>query len=94
MLKLFPYVHNNVVGKNATLIMIELDQESVDALARAIGESLRARGPSKSKRYLVNGRAGQYELTTGDGRLCFYMDDTNRYEYFPPDTQVIELVNG
>lgn len=36
----------------------------------------------KDKFYLVNGRKGQYELTTKDDRECFFMDDTDEYEYF------------
>ncbi len=32
--------------------------------------------------YIVNKRLGQYELTTLEGDLCFFMDDTNEYEYF------------
>lgn len=36
----------------------------------------------KDKWYSINGRQGQYELTTTDGRHCFFMDDTLEYEYF------------
>ena len=42
----------------------------------------------KSKKYkiIINGktRTGQYELTTLDGCHCFFMDDTDNYEYFTP----------
>ena len=37
----------------------------------------------KSKYYFVNGRRGQYELSTADGKShCFFMDDSLAYEYF------------
>jgi len=38
----------------------------------------------KELKYNVNGRIGQYELTTvgAFSRECFFMDDTNMYEYF------------
>lgn len=36
----------------------------------------------KSKMYIVNGREGQYELTTDTGKDCFFMSDTLEYEYF------------
>lgn len=44
---------------------------------------------SKEKKYKVNGRIGQYELTTQkEGAHCFFMDDTDEYEYF--DDPIIE----
>lgn len=36
----------------------------------------------KERLYMVNGRVGQYELTTESGLECFFMADTCRYEYF------------
>lgn len=47
---------------------------------------------SKEKMYLVNGRKGQYELTTLNKMECFFMDDTLQYEYFenPEITEVQE----
>ena len=47
---------------------------------------------SKEKRYIVNGRLGQYELTTVDNppRECFFMDDNDDYEYFT-NPKIIEL---
>jgi hypothetical protein len=42
---------------------------------------------SKEKKYLINGRVGQYELTTQKEKAhCFFMDDTNEYEYFESPT--------
>ena len=49
---------------------------------------------TKGKIYLVEGRRGQYELSTADGKShCFFMDDTDDYEYFPIDTKIKELVD-
>lgn len=46
---------------------------------------------SKEKHYFVNGRRGQYELSTADGKHhCFFMDDTNVYEYFPVSSTIKE----
>jgi len=52
---------------------------------------------SKEKFYIItreraaNGRRGQYELTTADGKShCFFMDDTMGYEYFPVESKVRE----
>lgn len=36
----------------------------------------------KENMYIINDRMGQYELTTEDNRECFFMDDTDCYEYF------------
>ena len=54
---------------------------------------------SKENMYYVmpKVRVGQYELTTTDtGALCLFMDDTNKYEYFPKDTVLIQcdMVNN
>ena len=46
---------------------------------------------SKEKYYMINGRRGQYELSTADGNShCFFMDDTNVYEYFGIDSDIKE----
>jgi hypothetical protein len=48
---------------------------------------------SKEKHYYINGRRGQYELSTTDGKShCFFMDDSNVYEYFPITTLIREDV--
>lgn len=50
---------------------------------------------SKEKFYDINGRTGQYELTTADGKdHCFFMDDTSEYEYFPVETEIKEIERG
>ena len=36
----------------------------------------------KSKFYVIEKRIGQYELTTTDNQECFFMHDTDKYEYF------------
>ena len=45
----------------------------------------------KNRHYKINGRIGQYELTTLKNEICFYMEDTLKYEYF--DSPKIEKVN-
>jgi len=45
----------------------------------------------KNKIYCVNGRKGQYELTTKDGYKCFFMLDSSKYEYFKdPDISIVD----
>lgn len=36
----------------------------------------------KGELYIVNGKEGQYELTTEDSEYCFFMSDSCQYEYF------------
>lgn len=46
----------------------------------------------KSNCYRINDRKGVYELTTADGKShCFHMSDTLKYEYFPIDSNIVEL---
>lgn len=50
---------------------------------------------SKEKHYLVNGRKGNYELTTqGNKSHCFFMDDTDVYEYFPVKGTVVKPIKS
>jgi len=47
---------------------------------------------SKEKLYSINGRIGQYELTTiNDKQHCFFMDDTAQYEYFDTSSTIFEI---
>jgi hypothetical protein len=49
---------------------------------------------SKEKKYLIGDRKGQYELTTADQKHhCFFMDDTDIYEYFPINSKIEEYKN-
>lgn len=50
---------------------------------------------SKEKKYVIDGRIGQYELSTEDGiNHCFFMDDRNEYEYFAVRTNIREAEEG
>jgi len=48
-------------------------------------------GLNKETIYIIDGREGQWELTSEDNRECFFMDDTDKYEYFVnPEVKIKE----
>jgi hypothetical protein len=74
-------------------VTINIDLRSADECARIWNTRAGAQIKfSKEKKYVVNGRIGQYELTTNDGKFhCFFMDDTDEYDYFEFDAEIKEM---